>query len=105
MLGSSAAPQSIAATVTNRSPTISSLMTQVSTLNLNKGNKNSLMSKLRAAQAALDRGNRRAAIHELGAFIQEVRELGHSEHHGLDAATAASLIDQAMSIIRGLMSA
>jgi Big-like domain-containing protein/FIMAH domain-containing protein len=97
-LGSSATPQSI--TVTAPAPTISSLMAQVESLNLNKGNKQSLMSKLQAAQASVDRGNGRAAANQLGAFINEVMALQHSRR--LDAKTAASLIAQAQSIIGSL---
>jgi hypothetical protein len=100
-LGSSATPQSI--TVATPAPTISSLMAQVENLNLNNGNKQSLMSKLRAAQASLDRGNSQAAANQLGAFINEVMALQHSGRSGkLDAKTAASLIAQAKSIIAGL---
>jgi FIMAH domain-containing protein len=75
-------------------------MVQVNGLKLNNGNKQSLMTKLRVAQALLGRGNGRAAANLLGAFINEVTALQHSRR--LDAATSASLIDQAKSIISGL---
>ena len=91
-LGSSATPQTITVTTS-----IGALMDQVAGLNLNAGNKNSLMSKLKAAQASLDRGNRLAATFQLGAFINEVRALNLSRR--LDTATANSLMDQANEII------
>jgi hypothetical protein len=69
---------------------------------LNMGNKQSLTSKLRAAQASLDRGNGRAAANQLGAFINEVMALQRSGRLG--AATALSLIHQAQSIIGDLAS-
>jgi FIMAH domain-containing protein len=55
------------------------------------------MSKLRAAQASLDRGNGHAAIDQLRAFIHEVHALENGGR--LDRATADSLIAEAMQII------
>ena len=90
-LGSAANPQSITAVAT-----IDSLMTQVNGLNLSKGNINSLLSKLDAAQ----RGKGSAARGQLGAFINEVQALQRSGR--LDASAATSLIAQAEFIISGL---
>ena len=76
------------------------LRAQVESLNLDDGNKTSLKKKLEAAQEALDRGNKGAAANQLGAFINEVQAMQRSGR--LDASTAASLITQAMLIIKGM---
>ena len=87
-----------------RVPTMSvsdSAIAQIQNLpNLNAGQKNSLISKLRAAQRSLARGQRNAAINQLRAFINEVNALKRS--HRLDAATAGALISQAQAIINSL---
>ena len=53
----------------------------------NQGVTTSLLAKLNAAQAALDQGQTSVAIHQLGAFIQEVQaqagkhiEATHAQH-------------------------
>jgi hypothetical protein len=67
---------------------------------LNRGQQNSLIVKLEAAQRALARGNRNAAIDELNAFINEVQALQSSGQ--LDMGTADRLIGEAQDIINGL---
>jgi len=76
---------------------IDALCVQVESLELNAGNKNSLVKKLEAAKDSLARGNRGAAANQLGAFINEVQALLRSERLG--ASMAASLIAQATLII------
>ncbi len=80
--------------------TIGALISQVATLNLNAGQKNSLTSKLDAAQQSLAKGNDTAAINQLNAFVHEVRALKRSGR--LDATTADGLIAQAQAIISQL---
>ena len=79
---------------------IAALIAQVDGLNLNRGQKQSLRKKLEAADRSLVRGRRNAAIHELEAFIREVRALQRSRR--LDPPTASSLIVQAQQIIEML---
>lgn len=80
---------------------IETLISQVENItSLNKGQKNSLISKLEAAQQSLARANRNAARGQLNAFINKVQALKRSGR--LDAATADSLIVQAQAIINGI---
>lgn len=79
---------------------IAGLIAQVEGLSLNRGQKQSLRKKLEAADRSLVRGRRNAAIHELEAFIREVRALQRSRR--LDPPTASSLIMQAQRIIEML---
>jgi PKD repeat protein len=51
---------------------IQSLIAEVQSLGLPKGTEQSLVSKLRAASDALNRGNAQPVINQLGAFIHEV---------------------------------
>lgn len=77
---------------------IEALISQVESIpSLNQGQRNSLLSKLEAAQQSLERGNRNAARGQLNAFINEVQALQRSGR--LDAATADLLIAQAQAII------
>ena len=80
-----------------RSVSIGELASQLTSLKLNAGQKNSLTSKLVAARQSLGRGNRNAAVNQLRAFINEVQALKRSGR--LDPASADSLIAQAHAII------
>jgi hypothetical protein len=64
---------------------------------LNDGQKNSLESKLQAAQQSLTQGNDNAAINQLNAFINEIGALKRSKR--LDAATADLLIGEIQTAI------
>lgn len=63
-------------------------------LNLGSGNQQSLLTSLRSAQAAIDRGNVNAARGQLGSFINKVQALKRSGR--LSAAAADPLIAEAM---------
>lgn len=77
------------------------LISQIESLStLNTGQKNSLISKLEAAQRSLAGGNGNAARGQLNAFINEVQAIERSRR--LDAATADSLITQVQGIINGI---
>jgi hypothetical protein len=77
---------------------IEALISRVENIpSLNKGQKNSLISKLEAAQRSR---NRNAARGQLNAFINEVQALKRSGRLG--ASTADSLIAQAQAVIDGL---
>jgi hypothetical protein len=77
--------------------TIPQLIARVQATNLSAGLKNALISKLLAAQAALDRGRTNAAINQLEAFINQVKALKKTGR--LDATTADALIACAQTII------
>jgi hypothetical protein len=80
---------------------IEALISQVESIpSLNKGQKNSLITKLEAAERSLARENRNGASGQLNAFINQVQALERSGR--LDAATADSLIAGAQAIINGL---
>jgi hypothetical protein len=64
---------------------------------LNDGQKNSLESKLQAAQQSLTQGNDNAAINQLNAFINEIGALKRSKR--LDATTADLLIGEIQTAI------
>jgi hypothetical protein len=64
---------------------------------LNDGEKNSLESKLQAAQQSLTQGNNNAAVNQLNAFSHEIRALKRSKR--LDAATADFLIGEIQTVI------
>jgi hypothetical protein len=64
---------------------------------LNKGQKNSLISKLEAAQRSLAQGNGNAASGQLNAFINEVQAFERSRR--LDPVSADSLTAQAQVVI------
>ncbi len=81
-------------------PTIARLVSEVGNLALGAGTQNSLTSKLRAAEQSLGRGNRTAAINQLGAFINELEALARSGR--LDPATAAALIDLTRALVGSL---
>lgn len=72
----------------------------VSTVNdllpLNSGEKNSLISKLNAASASVDRSNSNSACGQMNAFINEVNALIRSSR--LTPATGNDLVSQAQSI-------
>ena len=77
---------------------IASLIQQVATLNLNKGEKKSLTTDLEAAKQALVRGNRKAARNQMNDFISDVRALKRSGR--LNSTMADSLILQAQGVLR-----
>jgi hypothetical protein len=85
-------------------PTISSLTACVQqaseTGNIdNQGVANSLLIKLDAAQTAFDRGQSAVAIHQLKAFIHEVR--AQAGKH-IDAAHAEHMVMHARAVIQVL---
>lgn len=65
----------------------------------NKGVANSLMAKLDAAQAAMDRGNTDATINKLNAFIKEVN--AQTGMH-IAANHAGMLVEHAQNVITAL---
>lgn len=65
----------------------------------NAGVAHSLLAKLDAAQAAVERGQNAVAIHQLEAFIHEV-EAQSGKH--IDAEHAAHMIDHARMVIDAL---
>ncbi len=65
----------------------------------NKGVANSLMAKLDAAQASLDRGNTSAAVNQLHAFINEVNAQAGKK---IDAEHAGHLKMHAENVIAAL---
>jgi probable HAF family extracellular repeat protein len=69
---------------------------------LNKGHAQSLLAKLNAVSAAINRGNRTAAANVLGAFVQQVRAFGEAGVLASDAGQA--LIDAAQHAIEELTS-
>jgi hypothetical protein len=79
---------------------LADFIARIGSLPLNAGQQNSLLAKLRAAQASLMRGNRTAAVNQLGAFINEVQALAQSGQ--LPAATAADLIAEAQAVIASI---
>jgi hypothetical protein len=68
---------------------IANLIAQVAGLNLTQGEKNSLTSKLQAAEQSLENGNTTAALNQLNAFINQVNALVNSNR--LDQLTATDL--------------
>jgi uncharacterized repeat protein (TIGR01451 family) len=79
---------------------IADLISRVNALGLNAGQRNSLLAKLQASQASLDRGNRTAAVNQLGAFINEVQALGRSGQ--LTSVIAGALVAEAQAVIAGI---
>ncbi len=77
---------------------LAALISQVESLpGLKKGERNSLLSMLRAAQRSLNRGNNNAAQGQLHAFIHKVQVL---ERKGdMDGVTVDSLLVQVQAII------
>ena len=65
----------------------------------NKGVANSLMAKLDAAQAALDRGQTGVAVNKLHAYVNEVR--AQSGKH-IDSTHADHLAEHAQNVIAAL---
>jgi hypothetical protein len=76
------------------------MITHVKSLGLPKGIENSFTVKLDAAIAALDRGNEKAAINNLNAFINYAEAQSGKK---LNAADADALIAEAKSIISDIM--
>jgi hypothetical protein len=78
---------------------IQSLIAQVQSLGLKKGTENSLLAKLNAALASVNRGNTESARGQLGAFINEVSAQSGKK---IPAEHAAALIAAAQRIIGDL---
>jgi hypothetical protein len=77
--------------------TIPGLISGIQNLSeLNAGQQNSLIAKLQAAQAAVDRGDLNTACASLAAFVNEVNALERSGR--LDQATATALVSGAQLI-------
>ena len=69
---------------------------------LGAGNGNALNAKVRAAVAALGRGQGEPAVNQLGAFVNQVQALVQSGH--LPAADGAALIAAAQRIVTSIQS-
>jgi hypothetical protein len=97
-------PDSVTITVTAGAiaAQIQSLMDQVESLGLPKGQENSLEAKLRAALASVQRGNESSASGQLGAFINEVEAQRGKK---IPSADADALIAAAQQIIAELSGA
>ena len=81
-------------------PLIDTLVADVKALGLDKGQENSLLAKLDAAQKSLDKGNGSAAKNQLNAFINEVLALFKSGR--ITEAVATKLIATAQGIINSI---
>jgi hypothetical protein len=77
------------------------IQSQIAGLPLGKGEKNSLTSKLDAAQKSLAKSNENAAANQLDALIRQVWAFNKSGR--LDSETASTLIDELQQVI-GLIS-
>jgi Right handed beta helix region/PKD domain len=95
------APASVTVTVTSPpvSANIQGLIAQVQSLGLPKGTENSLLAKLNAAEASVNRGNAGSARGQLGAFINEVSAQRSKK---IPAAAADALIASAQQIIAAI---
>jgi DNA/RNA endonuclease G (NUC1) len=69
---------------------------------LNRGNGNALNAKVRAATAALERGQNHTAVNQLGAFVNHVQALVQAG--SLSPAEGASLIAAAQRIVESIES-
>ena len=76
---------------------IQDLLAQVTTLNLNSGQTNSLTSMLRAAQQSLANANTTAAINQLDAFLNRLN--AQVKSHRLDPMTADALIGEVDNLV------
>jgi hypothetical protein len=94
-------PANVTVTVTTPpiSADIQSLIAQVQSLGLPKGTENSLLAKLNAAEASVNRGNAGSAKGQLGAFINEVSAQRSKK---IPAAAADALIASAQQIIAAI---
>ena len=96
-------PTSVTITVVAPRPPVAqqiqSLIAQVQSLGLNKGTENSLLAKLNAALASVNRGNTESAREQLGAFINEVSAQSGKK---IPAQQAAALTAAAQRIIGDL---
>jgi hypothetical protein len=93
------APDSVTITVQTPQEPIQSLIAQVQSLGLPKGLETSLVSKLEAALASLNRGNKKAAMNELQAFMNHVNAQSGKK---ITEQQAAELIAAAQQIIDSL---
>jgi len=87
--------------VTTPAQALSGLSSQVNAL-VSGGNANALNAKLRAAGAALSRGQAHTALNQLGAFVNQVQALVQSGH--LSAADGAALTAAAQRIVASIES-
>jgi hypothetical protein len=97
------APASVTITVVPSTPPVAqqiqSLIAQVESLGLPHGTENSLLAKLNAALASVNRGDATSAKGQLGAFINEVSAQSGKK---IPAQSAAALIASAQQIINAL---
>lgn len=98
VMDNAGATASASTTVTVQTPAqaINALISSIQGLPLNAGQKNSLIGKLNAASASIDKGKLTAACNQLNAFMNEVNALVQSKR--LNAATANMLISEAQGI-------
>jgi hypothetical protein len=87
-------------TVTRPEVEINNLISQVAGLNLSSAQRDSLTSKLQAAQQSLANANTTAAANQLNAFVNQVNALVNS--HRLGEITADLLIDDVQSLINAI---
>ena len=80
--------------------TIEALLNSVNALGLPGGTQMSLQAKLGAAAAAKARGDKKTAVNQLNAFINEIEALKKSRR--LSAAQADALIAQTRQVIAAL---
>jgi hypothetical protein len=92
----------ITATAGSIAGQIQSLIDEVDSLGLPKGQENSLVAKLQAALASVQRGNEGSAIGQLGAFINEVKAQRGKK---IASADADALIASAQQIIQEISAA
>ncbi len=83
-------------TYTPAVPTLAGLIARVGALPLNRGQINSLLSKLDAASRSLARGNETAARNQIQAFVNEVEAMARSGR--IDSGVAAELIAWARAL-------
>lgn len=94
------APDSVTITVVEPGAnSIAGLIDQVRALNLPTGTENSLVAKLNAAQASLDRGNKKAAINQLNALMNHIRA---QRGKGIPTAAADALLPAVQQVIASL---
>ena len=78
---------------------LAGLIARVAALPLNRGQINSLLSKLEAASRSLARGNETAARNQIQAFVNEVEAMARSGR--MDSTLAAELIAWANGLVAG----
>jgi YVTN family beta-propeller protein len=87
----------VAASTSDGCPaSLASLRQAVSSLNLDAGNTAALLASIKAAEAALARGNENAARGQLGAFVNKVQALKKSRRLAADVADSLIQLVQAL---------